>query len=72
MNLCSIAVIPHVGMWIETSVALKTDNGISVIPHVGMWIETPVVVTLAINFKVIPHVGMWIETENLPVCKSGT
>ena len=36
------AVVPRVGAWIETNIALTKTNGISatVVPRVGAWIET--------------------------------
>ena len=56
-------VAPHVGAWIETSVAKKTPSEVKVAPHVGAWIETFGCLSKSLCRLVAPHVGAWIETE---------
>ena len=59
------AVVPRVGAWIETNIALTKTNGISatVVPRVGAWIETNLQTLLLQSAWVVPRVGAWIETS---------
>ena len=36
----TLAVTPHVGVWIETAHRLVDGGRVQVTPHVGVWIET--------------------------------
>jgi len=62
-TLDRLAVAPHAGAWIETSISRWKTTGSRVAPHAGAWIETILPCLLFFKTLVAPHAGAWIETS---------
>ena len=59
--LCTFAVAPHTGAWIEIAYWGDLHNAALVAPHTGAWIEIISGSTPAPQARVAPHTGAWIE-----------